>query len=165
MHATLRCPFCLTLNRIDVSRADDRPKCGDCGRPILLDRPVKVVDEDFDRLIDDAEVPVLVDFHADWCGPCKAMAPALDDLAHERSGDLLVAKLDTDANPKTSERFEIRAIPTLIVFRGGQEAGRVSGAVPAADLAALVDGSAPSADGENDREKDGENDGENNERQ
>jgi thioredoxin 2 len=145
MHATLRCPFCLTLNRVDVSRADDRPKCGDCARPILLDRPVKVTDDDFDRLVDDAEVPILVDFYADWCGPCKTMAPALDSLARERSGNLLVAKLDTDANPKTSERFGIRGIPTLIVFRDGQEAGRVSGAVPAEELAALVDQSAPPA--------------------
>ncbi len=151
MHATLRCPFCLTLNRVDVSRADDRPKCGDCARPMLLDRPVKITDDDFDRLVDDAEVPVLVDFYADWCGPCKTMAPALDDLARQRSGDLLVAKLDTDANPKTSERFGIRGIPTLVVFRDGQEAGRVSGAVPAQELAALVDESAPSA-----REQQGE---------
>ncbi|MDX1396753.1 MAG: thioredoxin TrxC [Gemmatimonadota bacterium] len=140
MHATVRCPFCLTLNRVDVSRARDRPRCGSCSRPVLLDRPVKVTDEDFDRLIGDAEVPVLVDFYADWCGPCKIMAPALDDLARERQGTMLIAKLDTDANPKTSQRFGIRGIPTVIVFDGGEEAGRLTGAVPAASLAELVDG-------------------------
>ena len=137
--ATIRCPFCLTLNRVDVSRAPDRPKCGKCSKPLLLDRPVKVTDEDFDRLIGDAEIPVLVDFHADWCGPCKVMAPTLDDLAQAKMGDLLVAKLDTDANPQTAQRFGIRGIPTLILFSGGEESKRVTGAVPYEQLAALVE--------------------------
>ena len=137
--ATLRCPFCLTLNRVDVGRAVDRPKCGSCERPLLLDRPVRVNDEDLDRLVKDADVPVVVDFYADWCGPCKIMAPLLDDLARERMGDLLVAKLDTDANPATSERFGIRGIPTLVVFRDGAENARNVGAVSAVQMAALVD--------------------------
>ena len=93
---TLRCQFCLTLNRVDMNRAADRPKCGECGKPILLDRPVKVSDEDLPQLIRDAEMPVLVDFYADWCGPCKIMAPLLDDIARARIGELLVAKLNTD---------------------------------------------------------------------
>ena len=137
-NATLRCPFCLTLNRIDVSRAEDRPRCGKCERPMLLDRPVKVTDEDFSRLIDNSEVPVLVDFYADWCGPCKIIAPVLDDLARRRSGEMLVAKLDTDANPRTSERFGIRGIPTVILFSGGTESGRLTGAVPADQIETLV---------------------------
>lgn len=140
--ATIRCPFCLTLNRVDVTRAADRPRCGDCSRPLLLDRPIKVTDEDFDRLVGDAEVPVLVDFHADWCGPCKMMAPLLDDLAHRRAGSALIAKLDTDANPEISQRLGIRGIPTLIVFRDGAESGRLTGAVPADRIEALLDGSA-----------------------
>ncbi len=137
--ATIRCPFCLTLNRVNVGRAADRPKCGDCSRPLLLDRPVKVTDEDFDRLIGEAEVPVVVDFHADWCGPCKVMAPALDDLARVKSGDLILAKLDTDANPQTAQRFGIRGIPTLILFDGGEESKRISGAVPYDQLLAFVE--------------------------
>jgi thioredoxin 2 len=150
MNATLRCPFCLKLNRLDVSRAADRPKCGSCDRPMLLDRPVKVTDEDFARLIDDSEVPVLVDFHAAWCGPCKMIAPVLDDLAHRRSGEILIAKLDTDANQKTPQEFGIRGIPTMILFSGGAEAGRLTGAVPADEIEALVAtaGTGPAANNE-----------------
>src|SRR5690606_15097094 len=98
-HITVACPFCATLNRIDVERARDRPKCGDCGRPILLDRPVRVGDNDLERVVRDAAIPVIVDFYADWCAPCKAMAPVLDDVASRYSGRVLVGKLDTDRNP------------------------------------------------------------------
>jgi thioredoxin len=95
-----------------------------------VDRPVRVEGEDFEKLISDAEVPVLVDFYADWCGPCKVMAPILDDIARERTGELLVAKLDTDRNPELARRFGIQGIPTLILFREGEPAARQTGALP-----------------------------------
>ncbi len=135
---TLRCQFCLTLNRVDMNRAADRPKCGECGKPILLDRPVKVSDEDLPQLIRDAEMPVLVDFYADWCGPCKIMAPVLDDIARARTGELLVAKLNTDQSPSSSQQYDIRGIPTLILFRDGQEAARRTGAIPREEIEALI---------------------------
>jgi thioredoxin len=106
---------------------------------MLLDRPVKVTEDEFDRVVADSDVPVLVDFYADWCGPCKVMAPVLDELARERLGDLLVLKLDTDANPGISGRLGIRSIPTLILLRNGKEAGRQIGAVPKSSIEALVD--------------------------
>jgi thioredoxin 2 len=137
--ATVQCTSCGKLNRVDLARAQNRPKCGQCGRPILLDRPVPLSDASFDRVIADASVPVLVDFYADWCGPCKMMAPVLDEFARERTGQLLVAKLDTDRNPAVAQRFRIASIPTLIVFRGGREVAREMGAVPKPRLAALVD--------------------------
>ncbi len=128
--ATLRCAFCSKLNRVDMDRAVDRPQCGGCGRPLLLDRPFRIGGQDLDRVVRESDVPVLVDFYADWCGPCKIMAPLLDELAADRVGEILVAKLDTDANPEVSASFGIRGIPTLILFRGGSEVSRQTGAVP-----------------------------------
>jgi len=136
--ATVACPFCETLNRVDLSRLDQHPKCGNCGRPILLDRPLAVADANFAQITTDTTVPVVVDFYADWCGPCKMMAPLLDDVAHRRAGELLVLKLDTDRNPVTQQRFGVRGIPTLIAFRGGKEVARRVGAVPPAELDAFL---------------------------
>ena len=139
--ATVACPFCQTLNRVDLTRLANQPKCGNCGRPILLDRPIAVSDATFDRVTTDTTVPVLVDFYADWCGPCKVMAPILDDIARKRSGEVLVTKLDTDKNPATGMRFAVRGIPTLILFRQGKEVARKVGAGPAADIEALLNAS------------------------
>lgn len=136
--ATVACPFCDTLNRVDLSRIGQHPKCGNCAKPILLDRPIAISDATFDKVTTDTTVPVVVDFYADWCGPCKIMAPLLDDVAHRRAGELLVVKLDTDKNPITGQRFGIRGIPTLIAFRKGQEVGRRVGAVPPAELEAFL---------------------------
>jgi thioredoxin 2 len=136
--ATLRCQFCASWNKVDVTRATDRPKCGKCGKPMLLDRPIHLDDESFSRTIADSEVPVLVDFYADWCGPCKAMAPAVDQLAANHTGRAIVAKLNTDQSPRTSMSFNIRGIPTSIVFEGRKEIARQSGAVSLATLTAML---------------------------
>jgi len=138
--ATVACQFCSTLNRVDLSRVDHHPRCGQCGRPILLDRPLSISDDSFQSVIAGSDVPVVVDFYADWCGPCKMMAPILDELASDRKGELLVLKLDTDRNHATMTRFGVRGIPTLIVFTGGREATRQTGAVPRSGLDALLSG-------------------------
>ncbi|MEQ1857400.1 MAG: thioredoxin [Longimicrobiales bacterium] len=136
---TLRCVFCDKLNRVDLARAADRPACGECGKPILLDRPVKVSDADFATTVEGADVPVLVDFYADWCAPCRMVAPVVDQLAQQHMGKLLVVKVDTDRAPEVSARYGIRSIPTLVVFRGGQEVDRSVGFEPER-LAALIAG-------------------------
>ena len=136
---TIRCTSCAKWNRIDARRASDGPKCGVCGTPLVLDRPVKLDDETFDRVIAGTDLPVLVDFYADWCGPCKMMAPAVEELARAMVGRAVVAKLDTDAAPRTASRFQIRGIPTSIVFRGGKEGKRQTGAVPLATLKAMLE--------------------------
>ena len=134
------CIFCGTANRVDLNRLSEGPKCGECGRPIRLDRPLPVTDATFDKVIAGSGVPVVVDFYADWCGPCKVMAPVLDEFARQHVGAVLVLKMDTEASPKTPARYGIRGIPTLIVFESGREARRQVGAVQAADLEKLVPG-------------------------
>jgi thioredoxin 2 len=130
----VQCPFCSASNRVDLARLSAGPKCARCGKPLRLDRPQKVTDGDFERTVTGSSVPVLVDFYADWCGPCRVMAPMLDELAQKRVGEALVLKLDTEANPATAARFGIRGIPTVIAFEGGKERARHVGL---ADLKAL----------------------------
>ena len=137
-HLTIRCQFCEAWNRVDAARAADRPKCGKCGKPMLLDRPLALNDETFARTIAESDLPVMVDFYADWCGPCKIMAPSIDEIARERQGQVLVAKLDTDRAQRTASGFNIRGIPTTIVFRNGKEAARQSGAIPKKALEDLL---------------------------
>ena len=137
---TVRCQFCETWNRVRADRVTDRPKCGQCAKPMLLDRPLRLDDESFDRTVRDSDLPVLVDFYADWCGPCKAMAPAVDRLAAAYQGRAMIAKLDTDRAPRTAAGVQIRGIPTVILFRGGREVARQTGAVPYAGLEALLKG-------------------------
>jgi len=132
------CVFCGTVNRVDLARLSEGPKCGKCGRPMRLDRPLPVTDAVFEQVIKGSSVPVLVDFYADWCGPCKMMAPVLDDFARQHTGDVQVLKLDTELNRITPVRFGIRGIPTLIVFEQGREVKRQVGAVSAADLQKLL---------------------------
>ena len=127
---TLRCAFCSTQNRVDFARAADRPKCGECSKPMRLDRPVKVAQDDFDATVLKASVPVLVDFYADWCGPCKMVAPLVDELAHKHMGKVLVTKVDTDRAPEVAAKYDIRSIPTLIIFRDGVEVERSMGFEP-----------------------------------
>src|SRR5262249_49634916 len=114
------------------------PRCGSCKRPLLLDRPVPVNAETFDAVLTGTEVPVLVDFYADWCGPCKVIAPIVDDLAYAHAGSPLVLKLDTDRYPGIPERYGIRGIPTLITFKDGKEIHRVAGAVQRRELEAML---------------------------
>ena len=97
---------------------------------MLLDRPVKVAQDDFDRTVLKSEAPVLVDFYADWCGPCKMVAPLMDEIAHQQVGRMLVVKVDTDRAPDVAMTYGIRSIPTLILFESGKEVERSLGFEP-----------------------------------
>lgn len=123
-----------------AARLLDRARCAACKAPLVpAHRPLHIQSTgDFDELIRDAKVEVVVDFWAAWCGPCRAVAPELEKLAAQRSGRTLVVKVDTDALPELSARYGIRSIPTLAVFRQGREAKRVSGAMPASAIAAQL---------------------------
>ena len=138
MYVTTPCPSGGTLNRTDLGRLAQRPRCGSCRTPLDLSRPVAVDAGTFDAVLAGSEAPVLVDFYADWCGPCRVVAPAVESLAQARAGSVLVLKVDTDKSPGISERLGIRGIPTLIAFRDGKETGRHVGVAQRPQLEALV---------------------------
>ncbi|MEO2123807.1 MAG: thioredoxin [bacterium] len=118
------------MNRVEVFGSGHQTRCNNCTKPILLDRPVNVSQDDFDETVLAASVPVLVDFYANWCAPCKMVAPLVDELAREQSGRMLVVKIDTDRAANISERYSIRSIPTLVLFKEGKEIDRSMGFEP-----------------------------------
>ena len=132
------CPNCSAANRLDAARAHDEPVCGKCGTALLDGKPVAIDDARFERFVTRNELPVVVDFWAAWCGPCRAMAPQFEQAARKLKGEAVFAKVDSDASPAASSRFGIRSIPTLVLLEGGREVKRQSGAVQAAQIVAWV---------------------------
>jgi thioredoxin 2 len=132
------CAACSRPNRLPAARLQDKARCAACKAPLLpLNRPLNISSAaEFDELVKNAKAPVLVDFWAAWCGPCRMVAPELEKLASSHAGRTVIAKVDTDAQPELSARFGIQSIPTMIVFRDGREAQRLSGAMPASAIAA-----------------------------
>ena len=134
------CPACGQRNRLALDKLGAETRCGKCQTPLGPPAaPIEVPDAAaFDAATARSSLPVVVDFWAPWCGPCHMVAPELEKVAKSAAGRLLVVKVNTDAVPELGDRFGIRSIPTMAVFRGGREAGRTSGARPAADIEAFI---------------------------
>ncbi len=128
------CPGCGAVNRIARARLGDHPNCGKCHQPLFQGRPVELNAVNFERQVGRSDIPVLVDFWAPWCGPCKMMAPQFEQAARRLEPRLRLAKVDTEAEQALGARFGIRSIPTLALFRGGREIARQAGAMGAADI-------------------------------
>lgn len=135
------CPNCGQKNRLAYERLEHEVRCGQCHQPLSAPAtPIEMATSaDFDRLVAHASVPVVVDYWAPWCGPCRAVAPELQKVAARRAGQFLVVKVNTDVLTDLGEQHRIRSIPTLAVFAGGREVARTTGARPATDIEAFVD--------------------------
>lgn len=133
------CPRCLARNRVEAARVNEGPKCGRCAAPLLDASVVELDDASFDAFVAGTSVPVLVDFWAPWCGPCRQMEPQFREAAGRLAGRARLAKVNTDEAQGLAGRFAIRSIPTLLLLKDGREAGRATGARQAAALERWVD--------------------------
>ncbi len=134
------CPHCGATNRVPAARIDDHPVCGRCAKPLLDGQVLALGDADFDAVVMATDRPLLVDFWAAWCGPCRMMAPAFAQAAQQLGDGALLVKVDTDANPQLAQRFAIRSIPTLVKIVQGREVARTSGAQPAGAIVQMARG-------------------------
>jgi thioredoxin 2 len=133
----IRCPACGVGNRVPREKIDKglEPVCGRCKAPLRVDtKPIAVTDASFSADVERSPLPVLVDAWAAWCGPCRMIAPVIDELAAEMAGRIRVAKLNVDENPATAARFGLQSIPTLLVFKDGREVDRIVGVQPKSEI-------------------------------
>ena len=129
----LVCPRCSARNRVPAERLHEGPRCGGCGEGLMPETPIELDDARLPAYLQGSDLPVVVDFWASWCGPCKMMAPFFQEAARSLS-EVRFVKIDTDANPRAAAQYQIRSIPTLILFQGGKEVARQSGVMNAQQL-------------------------------
>jgi thioredoxin 2 len=132
------CPTCSAVNRLPAEKLASGPKCGKCGERIFQGKPTTLTDQNFEKQVSRSDVPVVVDFWAEWCGPCKMMAPQFEQAAGQMEPHVRFAKLNTDEAQATAARFNIRSIPTIALFKNGREIARQPGAMGAADIVRWV---------------------------